>query len=28
VVILGYSPTSKGGMDVNRLIGDVLSTLN
>jgi len=27
VVILGYSPTSKGGMDVNRLIGDVLSTL-
>jgi CubicO group peptidase (beta-lactamase class C family) len=28
VVILGYSPTSKGGMDVNRLLKDILSTLN
>jgi CubicO group peptidase (beta-lactamase class C family) len=27
VVILGYSPTSKGGMDVDRLLNDVLSTL-
>ena len=27
VVILGYSPTSKGGMDTNRLLKDVLSTL-
>ena len=27
VVILGYSPTSKGGMDVNRLLKDVIGTL-
>jgi CubicO group peptidase (beta-lactamase class C family) len=27
VVILGYSPTSKGGMDCDRLLRDVLSTL-
>jgi CubicO group peptidase (beta-lactamase class C family) len=28
VVILGYSPTSKGGMDTNRLLKDILSTLD
>jgi CubicO group peptidase (beta-lactamase class C family) len=28
VVILGYSPTSKGGMDTDRLLKDILSTLN
>jgi hypothetical protein len=27
VVILGYSPTSKGGMDTDRLLKDILSTL-
>ena len=27
VVILGYSPTSKGGMDINRLLKDILGTL-
>lgn len=27
VVVLGYSPTSKGGMDINRLLKDILSTL-
>jgi CubicO group peptidase (beta-lactamase class C family) len=27
VVILGYSPTSRGGMDVDRLLKDILSTL-
>jgi len=27
IVILGYSPTSKGGMNVDRLLKDVLSTL-
>jgi CubicO group peptidase (beta-lactamase class C family) len=27
VVVLGYSPTSKGGMDTDRLLKDVLSTL-
>ena len=27
VVILGYSPTSKGGMDTDRLLRDILSTL-
>jgi len=28
VVILGYSPLSKGGMDTDRLLKDILSTLN
>ena len=28
VVILGYSPTSKGGMDIDRLLKDILGTLN
>jgi len=28
VVILGYSPTSRGGMDTDRLLRDILSTLN
>jgi CubicO group peptidase (beta-lactamase class C family) len=28
VVILGYSPSSKGGMDTDRLLKDILSTLN
>jgi CubicO group peptidase (beta-lactamase class C family) len=27
VVILGYSPTSKGGMDTDRLLKDIISTL-
>ena len=27
VVILGYSPTSAGGMDTDRLIGDILEAL-
>jgi CubicO group peptidase (beta-lactamase class C family) len=27
VVVLGYSPLSKGGMDFNRLLGDVLATV-
>jgi len=27
VVILGYSPTSKGGMDIDRLLKDILETL-
>jgi CubicO group peptidase (beta-lactamase class C family) len=27
VVVLGYSPTSKGGMDFDRLLGDILKTL-
>ncbi len=27
VVVLGYSPTSKGGMDFNRLLGDIIKTL-
>jgi CubicO group peptidase (beta-lactamase class C family) len=27
VVILGYSPSSKGGMDVDKLLKDILSTL-
>jgi CubicO group peptidase (beta-lactamase class C family) len=27
VVVLGYSPTSKGGMDTDRLLKDILSTL-
>jgi len=27
VVVLGYSPTSKGGMDTNRLLKDILGTL-
>ncbi len=27
VVVLGYSPTSKGGMDFDRLLKDILSTL-
>ena len=27
IVVLGYSPTSKGGMDVDRLIKDILSTV-
>jgi len=27
VVVLGYSPKSKGGMDFDRLLGDILSTL-
>jgi hypothetical protein len=26
VVVLGYSPTSKGGMDTNRLLKDIVST--
>jgi CubicO group peptidase (beta-lactamase class C family) len=28
VVVLGYSPTSKGGMDFNSLLKDILSTLH
>jgi CubicO group peptidase (beta-lactamase class C family) len=28
VVVLGYSPRSKGGMDFDRLLKDILSTLN
>jgi CubicO group peptidase (beta-lactamase class C family) len=28
VVVLGYSPTSRGGMDFDRLLKDILSTLN
>ena len=28
VVVLGYSPSSGGGMDFNRLLGDILKTLN
>ena len=28
VVVLGYSPTSKGGMDFDRLLKDIISTLN
>jgi hypothetical protein len=27
VVVLGYSPRSKGGMDFDRLLKDILSTL-
>jgi CubicO group peptidase (beta-lactamase class C family) len=27
VVILGYSPTFKGGMDTDRLLRDILTTL-
>jgi hypothetical protein len=27
VVVLGYSPTSKGGMDTNGLLKDILGTL-
>jgi hypothetical protein len=27
VVVLGYSPTSKGGMDTNRLLKDIVSTV-
>jgi CubicO group peptidase (beta-lactamase class C family) len=27
VVVLGYSPISKGGMDTDRLLKDILSTL-
>jgi hypothetical protein len=28
VVVLGFSPLSKGGMDTNRLLKDILSSLN
>jgi len=28
VIILGYSPKSKGGMDFDSLLKDILSTLN
>jgi CubicO group peptidase (beta-lactamase class C family) len=28
VVILGYSPTSRGGMDIDRLLRDILGTLH
>jgi hypothetical protein len=28
VVVLGYSPTSRGGMDTDRLLKDILGTLN
>jgi CubicO group peptidase (beta-lactamase class C family) len=28
VVILGYSPTSKGGIDTDRLLKDILTTVD